>query len=219
MDEQTNRELTAQESMRAGWVYPPSRVFFGAAIFLGSFLLFLVEPMAAKQLLPALGGSAAVWITCLVFFQTALVVAYLYAHWLARSSRWNPFRAIAAGRHIRSPLDYSIRPSELRAIPVLSIFAALGISIGLPFLMLGATSPLLQVWLARLETGAIPYRLFALSNLASLLALALYPTLIEPYFTLKAQRLVWCCRLCGLRVPLGRPHIRTLGANHFFACS
>jgi spermidine synthase len=77
--------------------------------------------------------------------------------------------------------------------PVAAIFAALGLSIGLPFLMLGATSPLLQVWLARLETRGIPYRLYALSNLASLLALALYPTLIEPHFTLHAQRLVWCC--------------------------
>jgi SAM-dependent methyltransferase len=86
---------------------------------------------------------------------------------------------------------YAIRLSS--AHPILSIFGALGISIGLPFLMLGATSPLLQVWLARLETGGIPYRLYALSNLASLLALALYPTVIEPRFTLRTQRLAWCC--------------------------
>jgi hypothetical protein len=65
-----------------------SRWLFGGTIFLGSFLLFLVEPIAAKQLLPMLGGSAAVWITCLVFFQTVLVAAYLYAHWLARRPRW-----------------------------------------------------------------------------------------------------------------------------------
>jgi hypothetical protein len=79
------------------------------------------------------------------------------------------------------------------AYPVLSIFGALAVSIGLPFLMLGATSPLLQVWLARLETRGIPYRLFALSNLASLLALGFYPTVVEPHLTLKAQRLAWCC--------------------------
>src|SRR6202035_609556 len=65
-----------------------SRLFFGGAVFLGSFLLFLVEPIAAKQLLPVLGGSAAVWITCLVFFQTALLLGYLYAHWLARRPQW-----------------------------------------------------------------------------------------------------------------------------------
>ena len=64
------------------------RLLFGGAVFLASFLLFLVEPIAAKQLLPVLGGSAAVWITCLVFFQTALLCAYLYAHWLSRSAQW-----------------------------------------------------------------------------------------------------------------------------------
>ena len=64
------------------------RFLFGITVFLAAFLLFLVEPIAAKQLLPVLGGSAAVWITCLVFFQTALLAAYLYAHWLARRSRW-----------------------------------------------------------------------------------------------------------------------------------
>ena len=171
------------------------RVLFGGAVFLGSFLLFLVEPIAAKQLLPVFGGSAAVWITCLVFFQTALLVGYLYAHWLARRSHWVLHFAmllLAAASAIMwatQTLDLS-RASQH---PVSSIFVALGLSIGLPFLMLGATSPLLQVWLARMEARGIPYRLFALSNLASLLALALYPTVIEPHFTLRAQRLIWCC--------------------------
>src|SRR3569833_1697363 len=64
------------------------RWLFAAAVFLGEFLLFMVEPIAAKQLVPVLGGSAAVWITCLVFFQTALLCAYLYAHWMARQPRW-----------------------------------------------------------------------------------------------------------------------------------
>ena len=77
--------------------------------------------------------------------------------------------------------------------PVSMIFLALAASIGLPFLMLGATSPLLQVWLARIETSGIPYRLFALSNLASLLALGLYPTVIELNLTLKMQRIAWSC--------------------------
>jgi spermidine synthase len=171
-----------------------SRLLFGCAIFLASFLLFLVEPIAAKQLLPVFGGSASVWITCLVFFQTALLIAYLYAHWLAHRSHWILHFALlllAAASAIAWTFQ-TIDPSRASQHPVSAIFAALGLSIGLPFLMLGATSPLLQVWLARLETRGIPYRLFALSNLASLLALALYPTLIEPHFTLKAQRLIWC---------------------------
>jgi len=184
---------------------PNSRLLFGCAIFLASFLLFLVEPIAAKQLLPVFGGSAAVWITCLVFFQTALLCAYLYAHWQTRRSQQPPLSnaaslpwtihlillALASAAAVAFALQ-KIDQNQASDHPVLAIFAALSISIGLPFLMLGATSPLLQVWLARVETGEIPYRLFALSNLASLLALALYPTIIEPYFTLKTQRIVWC---------------------------
>jgi hypothetical protein len=170
------------------------RLLFAAAVFLASFLLFLVEPMAAKQLLPIFGGSSAVWLTCLVFFQTALLAAYLYAHWLTRRSLWSLhfFLLLAAAT---SAIFWSMRTIALSSAPdhpFASVFLALALSIGLPFLMLGATSPLLQVWLARLEKGQIPYRLFALSNLASLLALAVYPTLIEPWFTLNSQRLVWC---------------------------
>src|ERR1700678_476698 len=80
-------QILQQSLLRVSMTH--SRMLFGCAIFLASFLLFLVEPMAAKQLLPIFGGSAAVWITCLVFFQTALLVAYLYAHWLARRSHWS----------------------------------------------------------------------------------------------------------------------------------
>ena len=170
-----------------------SRLLFGCAIFLASFLLFLVEPMAAKQLLPIFGGSAAVWITCLVFFQTALLCAYLYAHWLARHPRWSLHLTLLMLATAAAVLwtFHAKDWSGAIAHPFLAVLAALALSIGLPFLMLGATSPLLQVWLARLETGRIPYRLFALSNLASLLALAIYPTLIEPSLALRAQQTLW----------------------------
>jgi hypothetical protein len=170
------------------------RVLFGGAVFLASFLLFLVEPIAAKQLLPLFGGSAAVWITCLVFFQTALLVAYLCAHWLAHRTHWvlHFVLLLLACASAVAWATKTIDMSRASQHPISAIFAALALSIGLPFLALGATSPLLQVWLARLETSGIPYRLFALSNLASLLALALYPTLIEPHLTLKAQRIAWC---------------------------
>jgi hypothetical protein len=170
------------------------RVLFGGAVFIASFLLFLVEPIAAKQLLPVFGGSAAVWITCLVFFQSALLVAYLYAHWLAHRTHW-AVHFVLLLLACASAVAWAAQTIDMRRAslhPISAIFAALALSIGLPFLALGATSPLLQVWLARLETSGIPYRLFALSNLASLLALGLYPTLIEPHLTLKAQRVVWC---------------------------
>lgn len=172
-----------------------SRWLFGCTIFLASFLLFLVEPMAAKQLLPIFGGSAAVWITCLVFFQAALLCAYGYAHWLTRHPTWN-LHAVLLFLGAASALIWTLHArssSNAASHPFLWVLSALAISIGLPFLMLGATSPLLQVWLARVETGRIPYRLFALSNLASLLALAVYPTVVEPNLTLRAQRTLWGC--------------------------
>jgi SAM-dependent methyltransferase len=171
------------------------RLLFAGTIFLASFLLFLVEPMAARQLLPVLGGSAAVWITCLVFFQTTLLLGYLYAHWLARRhSAGLHLGLLALG--VASAVLWVVRIYAGRngdAHPILTVFAVLTVSIGVPFFMLSATSPLLQVWWARLENTPIPYRLYALSNLASLLALAAYPSLVEPHLTLHVQRLGWCC--------------------------
>jgi hypothetical protein len=172
-----------------------SRWLFAATVFLGAFLLFMVEPIAAKQLVPVLGGSAAVWITCLVFFQTALLCAYLYAHWMVRQPRWIVyFGLLLVG--FATTLGWCMRSLVLDGgsnHPIFAVFAVLSSTIGLPFLALGTTSPLMQVWWARLHGTAIPYRLFALSNLASLLALASYPTLIEPHLTLRAQRVAWCC--------------------------
>lgn len=198
----------------------PVRTLYAAAIFLGAFLLFAVEPMAAKRLLPALGGSSAVWITCLVFFQTVLLLGYLYAHALARADAPSTPTAPVADAPSTSAPPLAGAPSfskgwgllhvallalavllllllpqpDLRtasAHPFTAIFAALGLSIGLPFLLLASTSPLLQVWMARDASGQIPWRLFALSNAGSLLALLVYPSLIEPYLTLTAQRHLW----------------------------
>jgi hypothetical protein len=171
------------------------RWLFAAAVFLGAFLLFMVEPIAAKQLVPVLGGSAAVWITCLVFFQTALLCAYLYAHWMARRPRWIVYFGLLLVGFATS-LGWCMRSLVVDGgsnHPIFAVFAVLASTIGFPFLALGTTSPLMQVWWARLHGTAIPYRLFALSNLASLLALASYPILIEPRLTLRAQRISWCC--------------------------
>jgi len=191
------------------------RILFGGVVFLASFLLFLVEPIAAKQLLPVLGGSAAVWITCLVFFQAALLCAYLYAHWLASRTRWFPHLALLVIASA-SAVAWAARSSTAgsgAAHPFTTIFAALSISIGLPFLALGATSPLMQVWWSKLHRAGIPYRLFALSNLASLLALGLYPTLIEPNLTLKMQRIAWCCGFAMFAIASGVVAWRTRSAT------
>jgi hypothetical protein len=168
-------------------------------IFLSSLLLFLIEPIAAKQLLPYLGGSSAVWLTCLVFFQLVLLLGYLYAHQLARSGfkpktrEWPEDTYLyAIGISLLSAFTFvhpevSVDPNH----PIRSIFLTLGGSIGVPFLLLASTSPLLQVWIARSNFGVVPYRLFALSNIGSLLALFLYPSVIEPNFSLSNQRLFW----------------------------
>jgi hypothetical protein len=171
------------------------RFLFSVVVFLASFLLFLVEPICGRQLLPVLGGSASVWITCLVFFQIALLIGYLSAHWLARSSSLGVHGSLLLLAFATAIL-WVLRTSLIAnnsAHPILTVFSTLSVSIGLPFLMLSSTSPLMQVWWARVESGEIPYRLYALSNAGSLLALVLYPTVIEPHVTLHAQRTVWSC--------------------------
>jgi hypothetical protein len=153
--------------------------------------------MSAKQLLPALGGSSAVWLTCLVFFQLTLLLGYLYAHWLTRRpfnrSQRLLYLALLAIAVVVLAAQKLIRPdlSQGSIHPVTTIFIALTLTIGLPFLLLGSTSPLLQIWLFRKQGGHVPYRLFALSNAGSLLALIAYPTLVEPHLTLKLQRTLW----------------------------
>ena len=134
---------------------------FGLTIFAGSFLLFLVQPLLGKLILPAQGGTAGVWTVCLLFFQTLLVAGYAWAH-IATPRRHAVLLLISL-----ASLPLSLR--TLDAGPTLSIFATLALSAGLPYFTLAATSPLLQRWWT--GTGE-PYRLYALSNLASLLALA-----------------------------------------------
>ena len=172
-----------------------SRLLYGTTVFLSAFLLFLLEPMAAKRLLPMLGGSSAVWLTCLVFFQATLLLGYLYAHWLNRSNftsrRQTLHLALLAAAAITLALPTVLKSINETTHPVTTIFTTLAATIGLPFLLLASTSPLLQVWLARRERGPVWYRLFALSNAGSLLALLAYPTLVEPHLTLKLQRSLW----------------------------
>jgi len=193
-----------------------SALLYAIAIFLGSTLLFLVEPMAGKRLTPLLGGSAAVWTTCLVFFQTALLMGYLCAHGIA--SRLKPriqalvYLAMLGGSLVQVIFNLNPDLHSSTAHPIRSVFLVLSSLIGLPFLTLSATNPLLQSWYARgFGSGASgtvaatpPYRLFALSNFGSLLGLVLYPWLIEPRFTLHAQAVAWLCGflvfaiVCGL---------------------
>ncbi len=169
---------------------------YAATIFLSAFLLFQVQPLIAKFILPWFGGSAAVWSAALLFFQLLLLAGYLYAHCLIRYLRPKQQFWLHGTLLIASLATLPIVPSAAWKPtggddPTLRILLLLGATIGLPYGLLSATSPLLQAWYLRTHEGAIPYRLFALSNFGSLLALLSYPLVIEPRLALSRQALVW----------------------------
>jgi SAM-dependent methyltransferase len=170
--------------------------FFSVTVFLSAFLLFLIEPLFAKLILPWFGGSAAVWSTCLVFFQCALLLGYFYADITSR--RLTPTRQsyLHIGLLLLSLLFLPIAPRASwrphgGSDPAWGILGLLTSSIGLPFVLLSATSPLIQMWSARRHADRDPYTLFALSNAASLLALLSFPLLIEPRLASHRQVIVW----------------------------
>jgi SAM-dependent methyltransferase len=168
-------------------------VIYAATIFLSSFLLFLVQPLIARLILPWFGGSAAVWTTCMLFFQALLLAGYAYAHGVARR-RFQPL--IHTALLVAAVATLPIMPAETwkpagGAEPITRILLLLGATVGLPYFLLASTSPLVQAWFARARPGANPYRLFALSNLASLLALLGYPLVVEPYLAAREQVSVW----------------------------
>jgi hypothetical protein len=169
-------------------------------IFLGAFLLFLVEPLTARRLLPWFGGSSMVWIVALLFFQTTLLAGYLYAHLLV-SLRGGLARL---GRHLHVALLFLAlafvpvgpeRPPEAPSSdPTFSILRMLFTSLALPLLLLSSTSPLIQGFTSASMSGREKrsvYRFFALSNLGSLLGLWCYPFLLEPFSSLETQRWIW----------------------------
>lgn len=166
-------------------------------IFLGSALLFAVQPMIARMLLPRLGGAPAVWNACIVFFQAALLAGYAYAHGTGRLA---PRRQLAvhAGLLVLATAALPFRliaggPGPGTLAPALWLLKALLMAIGLPFVALAAGAPLLQRWLSwsRQPRARDPYFLYAASNVGSLLALAAYPVLIEPALGLEQQRMLW----------------------------
>jgi hypothetical protein len=151
-------------------------ILFALTIFASAFLLFLVQPIIAKQILPWFGGSAAVWTTCLVFFQAALLAGYAYADVVVRRVVIRRQVLLHVGLLAASVLFLPIVPGAFwkpagTESPAALILGLLTVTLGLPYFLLSTTSPLLQAWFARRYPGRSPYRLFALSNLASLLAL------------------------------------------------
>lgn len=171
-------------------------LLFALTIFTSAFLLFLVQPIIAKQILPWFGGTAAVWTTCLVFFQAALLAGYAYADFVARRLSATRQALLHGVLLVASLLALPIVPGAFwkpggGENPLALILGLLVGTLGLPYFLLSTTSPLLQAWFARRYPGRNPYRLFALSNLASLLALLAYPFTIEPSIPTRMQAYLW----------------------------
>ena len=169
---------------------------FYAVVALSAFLLFLVQPLIAKQILPWFGGSSAVWTTCMLFFQGALLLGYAYSDVSPRAlgPRRQPRLHIVVALLALVVLPI-IAPESWKPVggeePISRILMLLAVTIGLPYVLLSTTSPLIQSYFARLNPGRDPYRLFALSNAASLIALVAYPVLIEPFVGTRMQAIGW----------------------------
>ncbi len=182
---------------------------FACTTFLSAFLLFLVQPLIAKQILPWFGGSSSVWSVCMLFFQAELLIGYGYVHWLHEhlSTRRQVIvhgillvLSLAMLRVAADPQWKSFASSN----PSLGVCMVLALSVGAPYLMLSTTGPLMQAWYARVHaTGAAgassarPYRLYALSNLASMAALIAYPIAVEPVFEVHTQSTLWSALYAG----------------------
>jgi hypothetical protein len=179
--------------------------YYAIAVFLSALLLFQVEPMMGKYILPWFGGTPAVWSTTMLFFQVALTGGYAYAHWLvarlgSRSQALVHTILLIISLTLlaltalawNSPItpDASWKPAGVD-MPITDIFKILVASVGLPFFLLSTNGPLVQAWFSRAWAGRSPYRLYALSNAGSLLALVCYPILVEPNLTLRAQGWFW----------------------------
>lgn len=195
-----------QDSALAGNGLRPmsTDLFFGATIALSAFLLFQVEPLISKYILPWFGGGPAVWTAAMLFFQLLLLGGYAYAHFLSRLSLrrqslihllvslailgWMGLNALRWNTPITPGASW--KPTVGTA-PVLQVLLVLLVSIGLPFFLLSTTSSLVQSWFSRVRQQASPYAFYVLSNAASLVALLSYPVLFEPNWTLTQQGLFW----------------------------
>jgi spermidine synthase len=170
-------------------------ILFAATIFLSAFLLFQVQPLIAKMILPWFGGTAAVWTVCMLFFQLLLLAGYVYAHACARlRAPRQRFLHIALLLLAAATLPLAASAAWKPAggeDPTWRIFGLLATSVGLPYFALSTTGPLVQAWYARSHPGKSPYRLFALSNLGSMLALLSYPAVVEPLLPLRLQTAIW----------------------------
>ena len=192
-------------------------LLYALTIFLSAFLLFQVQPLIAKIILPWFGGSAAVWSAAMLFFQVSLLAGYAYAHYLIRNLRARAQMQVHGALLLVSLAllgtltNYrNWEPEHATGFPTLRILTILATLIGLPYFLLSSTSPLLQAWYVRRSGSVMPYRLFALSNFGSMLGLVSFPFLVEPYFASRVQAYSWSgiyvgfALLCGLAAWISR---------------
>src|SRR5262249_17266936 len=181
---------------------------FAATIFVSAFLLFQIQPLVSKYILPWFGGTPAVWTTCMLFFQTLLFGGYAYAHFSQTWLRPKPQAIVHLALIVLALVRLRVVPSDAwkptdSTQPVGRILLLLGASVGLPYFVLSSTGPLIQAWFARSFPGRIPYRLYALSNVGSLLALLSYPLFFERIWSVPEQATFWSvgfylyAALCG----------------------
>jgi SAM-dependent methyltransferase len=170
-------------------------ILYATTIFLSAFLLFQVQPLIAKMILPWFGGTAAVWTICMLFFQLLLLAGYVYSHAYVRlrapGRRYvHLFLLVLAAATLPLAAGAAWKPSGGED-PTWRILGLLATSVGLPYFVLSTTGPLVQAWHARAHHAVTTYRLFALSNLGSMLALLSYPLLVEPMLALGKQAAIW----------------------------
>jgi SAM-dependent methyltransferase len=198
-------------------------LLYALTIVVSAFLLFQVQPVIAKIILPWFGGSAAVWTVCLLFFQLVLLLGYTYAHAVVRYLKPRAQMMLHCALLVASVLVLPIYPSQslkptAMADPTWGILSLLALTVGLPYFLLSTPGPLLQAWYAREHKGGMPYRLYALSNAGSMFALLSYPVLFEPTLTTHQQAGTWSISygvfvvLCGFMAYRSRNYVPLEGA-------
>jgi len=183
-------------------------VVFAVTVFLSAFLLFQVQPLIGKYILPWFGGSPTVWTVCMLFFQTLLFGGYAYAHLTTHFVPLRPQAILHVGLLVVAVCLLPITPGEDwrptdAGDPTWRIVVLLGVCIGLPYFILSSTGPLLQAWFSRAYPDRSPYRLYALSNLGSLIALISYPFAFDLKFGADQQTVIWSCVFGGFALCCG----------------
>ena len=213
----TSVAANAARGRQGTWVLP----LYVLTLFLSAFLLFFVQPMFTKMVLPRLGGAPTVWNTAMVFFQATLLGGYLYAH---LSTRLLGLRrqtilhgAVLLAAAIALPIGIGADwTAPTPGNEILWLIGLLGTSVGLPFFAVSATAPLLQRWFAHTDHPAAvdPYFLYGASNVGSLLALIAYPILVEPTIGVRDQSLGWAAGYAALAALIGTCAVLQIGRAH-----